>query len=111
MVEGVEAVIDKDFTAALIGKIIKADMLITLTGVEQVYLDYGKPTQRPLKKITVEEVKKYLQEGQFPPGSMEPKIRAAIDFLEGGGKEVLITSAKKLKSALDGRTGTRIIRR
>ncbi len=111
LVEGVEAVIDKDFTAALIGKIIKADMLITLTGVEQVYLDYGKPTQRPLKKITVEEVKKYLQEGQFPPGSMEPKIRAAIDFLEGGGKEVLITSAKKLKSALDGRTGTRIIRR
>ncbi len=111
LVEGVEAVIDKDFTAALIGRIIKADMLITLTGVEQVYLDFGKPTQRPLRKAGLEEIKGYLEEGQFPPGSMEPKIRAAIEFLEGGGKEVLITSAKKLKSALDGRTGTRILRR
>ncbi len=111
LVEGVEAVIDKDFTAALIGRIIKANMLITLTGVEQVYLDFGKPTQRPLRRATVEEIKRYLKEGQFPPGSMEPKIRAALDFLEGGGEEVLITSAKKLKSALDGRTGTRIIRR
>ncbi len=111
LVEGVEAVIDKDFTAALIGRIIKADMLITLTGVEQVYLDFGKPTQRPLRKVGLEEIKGYLKEGQFPPGSMEPKIRAAIEFLEGGGKEVLITSARRLRSALDGRTGTRILRR
>ncbi len=111
LVEGVEAVIDKDFTAALIGRIIKADILITLTGVEQVYLDFGKPTQRPLRKVGLEEIKQYLKEGQFPPGSMEPKIKAAVEFLEGGGREVLITSARKLRSALDGRTGTRILRR
>jgi len=109
LIEGVEAVIDKDLTAALIGRIIKADMLITLTAVDQVYINFGKPDQKALRKVTIEEMEKYLAEGQFPPGSMGPKIKAAIEFLKNGGKEVLITSAKKLKSALDGKAGTRII--
>ncbi len=109
LIEGVEAVIDKDLTAALIAKIIKADYLITLTAVDQVYINFGKPDQKPLRRITVEEAEKYLKEGQFPAGSMGPKIKAAIEFLKSGGKEVIITSAKKLKSALDGKSGTRII--
>lgn len=109
LIEGVEAVIDKDLTAALIGKVVKADYLITLTAVDQVYINFGKPNQKALRRITVEEAEKYLNEGQFPAGSMGPKIKAAIEFLRNGGKEVIITSAKKLKSALDGKSGTRII--
>lgn len=109
LIEGVEAVIDKDLTAALIGKVVKADYLITLTAVDQVYINFGKPNQKALRRITVEEAERYLNEGQFPAGSMGPKIKAAIEFLRNGGKEVIITSAKKLKSALDGKSGTRII--
>jgi len=106
LIMGVEAVIDKDLTASLIARIVKADLLITLTAVDQVYINYGRPTQRPLRKTTAEELGKHLKEGQFPPGSMGPKIQAAIEFLEDGGKEVLITSTRKIKAALDGRAGT-----
>ncbi len=109
LIEGVEAVIDKDLTAALIARTIKADLFVILTSVDTVYIDYGKPTQRPLRVATVEEMKAYLSQGQFPPGSMGPKIQAAVEYIEGGGKEVLITSANKLRAAVERKAGTRII--
>lgn len=107
--QGVEAVIDKDFASSLLAKEVKVDLFIILTAVDRVYLNYGKPNQREIKVMTVAQAKKYLAQGQFPPGSMGPKIKAAIEFIEGGGKEVLITSANKLKASLINRAGTKII--
>ena len=107
--KGVEAVIDKDYASSLIAREVKVDLFIILTGVERVCLNFGKPDQKPLPVITVDEAKQYLAQDQFPPGSMGPKIRAAIEYIEAGGKEVLITSANHLKAALINRSGTRII--
>ncbi len=107
--QGVEAVIDKDYAASLIAREVKVDLFIILTGIERVYLNFGKPDQKPMPVITVEEARRYLAEGQFPAGSMGPKIRAAIEYIEAGGKEVLITSASHLKAALLKRSGTRIV--
>jgi carbamate kinase len=107
--KGVEAVIDKDYASSLIAREVKVDLFIILTGIERVYLNFGKPDQKPLPVITVDEAKQYLAQDQFPPGSMGPKIRAAIEYIEAGGKEVLITSANHLKAALINRSGTRII--
>lgn len=109
LLEGVEAVIDKDYASSLLASEVGVDLFIILTGVDRVYLNYGKENQREVKVMTVKEAKKYLEEEQFPPGSMGPKIRAAIQYIEAGGKEVLITSASKLKAALANRAGTRII--
>ena len=108
--EGIEAVIDKDFASALLAAEIKADFLFILTGVEQVAINFGKPDQQNLSEMTVEEALRYLDEGQFPKGSMGPKIEAAIMFLEKGGKNVVITSIDKLQEALEGKTGTRIVK-
>ncbi len=108
--EGVEAVIDKDRASALLAIELDVDMLIILTGVEKVYLNYGKPDQKALDVLTVEEAKKYLKEGHFPKGSMGPKIEASIKFVEETGREALITDMTKLKEALEGRTGTRIVK-
>lgn len=108
--EGVEAVIDKDFASALLAAEVGADYLFILTGVEQVAIDFGKPTQRNLFEMTVEEALRYMEEGQFPKGSMGPKIEAALLFLEKGGKNVIITSIDKLQEALEGKTGTRIVK-
>ncbi len=110
-IEGVEAVIDKDFTSALLAAELGADYLFILTGVEQVALDFGKPTQKNLSELTVEDAVRYLEEGQFPEGSMGPKIEAALLFLNKGGKNVIITSIDKLQDALDGKTGTRIVKK
>jgi len=110
MLRGIEAVIDKDYTASLLARKVNADLFIILTDAECVYLDFGKPTARAVPKMTVNEAEEYLKEGQFPPGSMGPKIRAAINFIRETGKEVLITSAPKLWDALEGKTGTRIVR-
>lgn len=107
--EGVEAVIDKDYAASLLAREVGADLFIILTGIPRVYYNFGKPDQKPLPVITVEEARKYLEEGQFPPGSMGPKIRAAIEYIEAGGHEVLITCASHLKAALLNRSGTRIV--
>ncbi|HNX03676.1 MAG TPA: carbamate kinase [Candidatus Cloacimonas sp.] len=107
--EGVDAVIDKDFASSLLALEIKADLFVILTGVEKVSLNYGKENQRNLDKLTVEEAKRYYAEKQFPAGSMGPKIKAAIDFLERGGSEVLITSIDKIVDAFEGKTGTRIV--
>ncbi|WP_419960805.1 carbamate kinase [Psychrobacillus sp. BM2] len=107
--EGVEAVIDKDFASALLAADINADYLFILTGVEQVAINFGKPNQQNLLEVTIEDSLRYLEEGQFPKGSMGPKIEAAILFLQKGGKNVIITSIDKLQDALAGKTGTRIV--
>ena len=108
--EGVEAVIDKDRASALLAIELDVDMLIILTGVEKVYLNYGKPDQKPLDVLTIEEAKRYLEEGHFPRGSMGPKIEASITFVEATSREALITDMSKLSEALAGKTGTRIVK-
>jgi carbamate kinase len=107
--EGVEAVIDKDYAASLIAREVKVDLFIILTGTERVYLDFGKPEQKDMPVMTIEEAQVHLDGGQFPPGSMGPKIRAAVEYIKAGGKEVLITDANHLKAALINRSGTRIV--
>ncbi|RCX14403.1 carbamate kinase [Fontibacillus phaseoli] len=107
--KGVEAVVDKDFASALLAAEIGADYLFILTGVAQVAVNFGKPDQRNLDKMTLDEAVGYLNEGQFPKGSMGPKIEAAILFLKNGGKNVIITSIDKLTDALEGKSGTLIV--
>jgi carbamate kinase len=104
---GVEAVIDKDRTAVLLAKGVRADLLVITTGVGRVAVNYGQPSQRMLDVLPAHEARALLAEGQFPPGSMGPKVEAALEFAETGG-ETLITSAGQLIDALDGKTGTRI---
>ena len=106
--QGVEAVIDKDHAASLIASEVKSDLFIILTNVDRVYLNYGKPDEKPVDEMSVNQAQTYLDQGQFPPGSMGPKIQAAIDYIHHGGKEVLITSANHLKAALLNRSGTKI---
>jgi carbamate kinase len=107
--QGVEAVIDKDYAASLLAREVGADLFIILTAIERVYLNFGKPDQREAPVLTVDEAKKHLAEGQFPPGSMGPKIQAAVEYIEAGGREVLITKDSHLKAALLRRSGTRIV--
>jgi carbamate kinase len=107
--QGVEAVIDKDFASSLIAREVAADLFIILTNTKCVYLDFGTPHEKPLKKMTMEQALKHLKEGQFPPGSMGPKIEAAIEYIKNGGKKVIITSANHLKAALINRSGTTLI--
>lgn len=106
---GIEAVIDKDFASALLAAELQAELFIVLTGVEKVAVDFGKPAQRSIDKMTVSEAKAWLEEGQFPPGSMGPKIEASIDFVERSGHEVLITDVDHLREGLAGQGGTRIV--
>ena len=108
--EGVDAVIDKDLASAVLGLEIGAEKLIIITGVEKVALKFGTPQQIDLDRLTVSEAKKYMAQGEFPKGSMGPKIQAAINFIEGGGKEVIITSIEKTSQALKGNAGTRILK-
>ncbi len=103
---GVEAVIDKDLASALVAKLVKADMFIILTDVEYVMLNYGKEDQIPLRNVTVNELKKYYEEGHFPPGSMGPKVKAMINFLNNGGKLGVITHLNKLLEAVELKSGT-----
>jgi len=105
---GVEAVIDKDLATSLLAQSIGADLLLISTAVERVAVNYGKPEQRELAELTAGEAKQYLSQGHFPPGSMGPKILAAIRFVEAGGHEALITSPESIGRALAGQTGTRI---
>lgn len=107
--QGVEAVVDKDRASALVAAALKIPLLVISTGVDKVALHYRQPDQRFLDRLTVAEARRCLEAGEFPPGSMGPKIQAAIMFLEGGGKEVLITSPFRLEEALAGVTGTRIL--
>jgi carbamate kinase len=107
--EGVDAVIDKDFASALLALNIKADLFVILTGVDKVAINFGKENQEDVDTMTVAEAQKHYDDKQFPAGSMGPKILAAIDFLKRGGSEVLITSIEKIVDAFEGKTGTRIV--
>lgn len=107
---GVEAVIDKDRLSALLAAQLGAELYIILTGVPKVALDFGQPSQRWVDRMTASEARKYLADGQFPPGSMGPKIESALGFIEGGGAEVLITTAEALKHEDPKTVGTRIVR-
>jgi carbamate kinase len=108
-VMGTEGVIDKDFAASLLAYNLGAELFMILTGVNRVSIDYGKPTQKDLDVMTVDEAKKYLEEGQFPPGSMGPKIEASIEYIEKGGKEVIITSEQNVVNAMERGDCTKII--
>jgi len=105
---GVEAVVDKDYTAALLARLVGAGDLLILTDVERVALNYGRPDRRDISEMTVAEAREHLAAGQFPPGTMGPKIEAAIGFLEAGGDRVTIGSLDSAAPALSGRAGTRI---
>jgi carbamate kinase len=106
---GVEAVIDKDYTASLLAQEVDADLFIILTQVPQVAENFGRPNQRWLPQITASKAKEMLEHNQFPPGSMGPKVRAALSFVEKTGKEVLITDTEHLKDALARTAGTYIV--
>jgi len=108
--EGIAAVIDKDFASSLLARETNADLFLISTAVEKVSLNFGKPEEKALDQMTLKEAKKYLAEGvHFAKGSMAPKIRAIIWYLEAGGKQAIITSPENIGRALLGETGTRII--
>ncbi|MGB7339525.1 MAG: carbamate kinase [Phototrophicaceae bacterium] len=106
---GVEAVIDKDRASSLLAQQLRADLLLISTGVEKVALDFGTPNQRDLDTITLQQANDYMSNGQFPKGSMLPKIEAAVAFVRNGGPQAIITNPENLTRALIGETGTRII--
>ena len=107
---GVEGVIDKDFATSLLARRIKADLMIITTGVEKVAVQFKKPGQRFFDRMTVAEAKKYYDAGEFPPGSMGPKILASIEFIEETGKDVIITLPETMMEAVKGKAGTRIVK-
>lgn len=107
--QGVAAVIDKDFASALLVNSIEADLFLISTSVEKVYLNFARPDQKAIDRVTVAEAKAYIEQGHFARGSMLPKVQAIIGFLEAGGKEALITDPPNIERALKGETGTRIV--
>ncbi|MEA3558730.1 MAG: carbamate kinase [Candidatus Thermoplasmatota archaeon] len=107
--DGMDAVIDKDRASAVLGNEIGAHTFLILTDADGVYLNFGRPDQRKLRTLSIEEAKDLLEKGQFPKGSMRPKIEAAISFLEGGGKKVIVASIEEGYLALEGKAGTTII--
>lgn len=108
-IRGIEAVIDKDLAGEKLAESVDADLLMILTEVDQVYLNFGKKEQKGLRTLRLEEAKEYLGEGQFPAGSMGPKIEACIRFIEHGGEKAIITCLECADEALEGRGGTQII--
>lgn len=108
--EGIDAVIDKDLTAAKLGRVIRADEYYIVTDIDQVYLNYREENQSPIDQMTDIDAKKYQEEGHFQQGSMWPKIRSAIYFLKHHGKKVIITNIDHLQDAIDGKAGTTIVK-
>jgi len=108
--KGIDAVIDKDRAGAILSLGVNANIFLILTDIEHVMMNYGKPDQKPFEQLSVKQAKKYLNEDQFGVGSMAPKIGAACDFIEAGGNLCIITSLEKAIKALEGKTGTRIIK-
>ena len=108
--EGIDAVIDKDFATSLLAEQIDAETLIITTGVPQVCINFGKPNQKALERITVEETKQYVAEEHFAKGSMLPKIEASLSFLEKNGTSVIITNPESLKDAIMNKAGTHIVK-
>jgi len=101
--EGVDAVIDKDATSSLLAEELGAEKLVIVTDVEGVYLNYGSPEQVLLREVSVEDMKRYMSEGHFPPGSMGPKVEAAVRFVERTGKTALIGLLERLEEVVEGR--------
>ena len=108
---GVEGVVDKDLTAAVLASRVGASLLIILTAVPNVYRNFGGPEEEPLRALTLEELEHLAAEGHFPPGSMGPKVEAVIRFLKDGGARALVTDARSLPDALEGRAGTHVVGR
>jgi len=108
--QGIDAVIDKDYSAALLGRVLKAEELWIITDINHAYINYDTPTQEKIGTITSVQAQKYLDDGHFQSGSMKPKIEAGIYFLKHHGKKVVITSISNIKNAIDGKSGT-IIRK
>jgi len=106
---GVEAVIDKDRASALVGRLIGADTLALLTDVDRVAVGYGTEEERWLDRVSLEEMKGYLDAGEFPPGSMGPKVESAISFLESGGSRAIITSTRRMVEAITQGGGTEVL--
>jgi carbamate kinase len=106
---GIEAVVDKDLSAALLATSIGAEHLLILTDVEYVYTDYGRPMATPLSRLTVSAAERHLSEGQFPPGTMGPKIEAAVRFVRNGGISAAITTPERARAAVRGEAGTSIV--
>ena len=107
--KGASAVIDKDFASCLLAEELDADYLIILTAVEKVAINFGKPDEKWLDSITPDEAKQYMEEGHFAPGSMLPKVQAAVKFAESKpGRKALITLLEKAKDGIQGKTGTKI---
>lgn len=108
-ISGLEAVIDKDLASSVLASSIGADLFLISTEVEKVAVDFTKPSRRWLDQLTIAEAEQYLAEGQFGKGSMEPKVKAVIDYLKNGGKEAIITNSENMSRALRGESGTRFI--
>jgi len=108
-ITGVEAVIDKDFGAAIVAGAVKADLFLISTGVEKVAIHFNTPQVKWLDEMTVAEARQYIEEGHFAKGSMLPKIEAILKYMDGGGKRALITNPENIKNALEGKTGTWIV--
>jgi len=106
---GVEAVVDKDKAGQKLAEIVNGNIFLVLTDVEHVYLNYNKPNQESISNMSVQEAEKHLKDGQFPPGSMAPKIEACIRFIKAGGEKAIITSLNHAIDALNGKTGTVIV--
>lgn len=106
---GVEAVVDKDRSSALLAHMVGADQLVCLTGVDEVMVDFGLPTARAIRRASLTEISNFLDAGEFPEGSMAPKIRSAMQFLIDGGKRVIITSPERLTEALADSAGTHLV--
>jgi carbamate kinase len=109
ILDGVDAVVDKDYASSLLAREINADLLLIATGVDKVAINFGKPDQRELDEISVKEARKLYDEGQFPKGSMGPKILASCEFVEKTGKPAIITSLEMISEALNGKSGTKIV--
>jgi len=108
--KGTAAVIDKDYASALLASNIKADVFVISTAVEKAYLNFGKPDEKPLDRVTKEEIERYIKEGHFKAGSMLPKMKAVVSFLEKGGEKAIITCPERIKEALLEKTGTHIVK-
>jgi carbamate kinase len=106
---GVEAVVEKDLATEVLARALGADRLLFVTAVEQVAVNFGTPHQIPVERLTAAEGRALLVAGEFPPGSMGPKVEACVRFTEGGGREALITSLERIRAAIDGHAGTRIV--
>jgi carbamate kinase len=107
--EGAEAVIDKDRASATLARAVDAELLVLLTGVEWISLDYGTRWQRDMARLTVSDAERLLDAGEFPPGSMGPKVESAARFIREGGSAAVVTCAEQLLGAVDGSAGTRIV--